>query len=144
MKHVFVEAMSNFVVREFKSGRITPDEKKVVDDLRKRASNARTAAIQSVDKTLGNILKQMELIEPNKHVVAKTLEVFTVKSLKPFDEMVLGAVLSKAMELYQQGENALWFCNLNKRDFDPRNQPKLAREYSACGLKFIATFAVPS
>jgi len=37
----------------------------------------------------------------------------------------------------------LFFCSLNKKDFDPQNRPTLDAEYSACGLTYLTTFQVP-
>jgi hypothetical protein len=139
----FTDAMSKFVVREFLGGTVSRADKKVIDALSARASAARKAAIQTIASAVDAAAGSAALIEPGKPVVTKVLSLFAVKSLKPFDEMVLGAVLTKAAELHQQGERDLWFCNLNKNDFDPSNQPGLAAEYHACGLRFLASFAVP-
>ncbi len=57
--------------------------------------------------------------------------------------MVLGAVLTKAEELRVAGEREMFFCNLNKKDFDPRDQPRLESEYMSCGITFMASFKVP-
>jgi hypothetical protein len=136
----FSDAMLKFVVREFLAGAITKEEKKVVDEIKRRASEARAAALKGIASAIDAVVADMSVIEPDKDVVAKTLAVFTVKSLKPFDEMVLRAVLTKATELHSSGETELTFCNLDKSDFDPTNQPKLAVEYKACGLTFVTSF----
>jgi hypothetical protein len=86
---------------------------------------------------------QTTVIEPTKAVVTRTLAVFAVRELKPFDEMVLGAVLAKATDLYQAGERDLFFCDKNTRDFDPTNRPLLEAEYKGCGLTFKDSFVVP-
>jgi hypothetical protein len=83
----------------------------------------------------------MERIDPSPAVVARTLKVFTVKSLKPFDEMVLGAVLSKATDLYAAGEQELYFCDL---DGDLASKyPPLVAEYLSCGLSVRQDFKIP-
>jgi hypothetical protein len=43
-----------------------------------------------------------------------------------------------------EAKRDLFFCNLNKKDFDPTNRPTLELEYTACGLKYLATFHVPA
>jgi hypothetical protein len=139
----FTDAMGQFVVREFRDAKIDGADKKVIDALSKRAAAARKAAIQAIAATVDAVAARATIVEPSKSVVTKVLSLFAVKSLKPFDEMVLGAVLTKASELYQAGERDLWFCNLNKRDFDPANQPALAAEYAASALQFRASFAIP-
>jgi hypothetical protein len=139
----FTDSMLQFVVREFRDRKIDPAEKRAIDSLSQRAKASRQAAIQGIATTIDAVAARATVIEPNKAVVAKVLTLFAVKSLKPFDEMVLGAVLTKATELHHAGERELWFCNLNKKDFDPANQPALASEYSMSGLQFRASFAIP-
>lgn len=139
----FTDSMGKFVVREYRDGKITGPDKIVIEALSKRASAARKAAIQSIESTVDAVAARATIIEPDKTVVAKVLSLFAVKSLKPFDEMILGSVLTKASELYQSGERDLWFCNLNKKDFDPANQSALADEYAASALQFCPSFAIP-
>lgn len=139
----FTDAMARFAAREFRDGTLTRENKKVVDALQVRASTARSAAIKAIATSVDAVAASATLIEPGKAVVQKVLSLFAVKSLRPFDEMVLGAVLTKAAEIHLQGESDLWFCNLNKNDFDPANQPGLTAEYGACGLRFLPSFAVP-
>jgi hypothetical protein len=69
------------------------------------------------------------------------LEVFKVKSLKPFDEMVLGAVLSRATELYAANERDLHFCDLDGHLAS--QHPPLVAEYESCGLTVHQDFGVP-
>ena len=70
--------------------------------------------------------------------------------LPPFDEMVLGAVVAKAVDLHRNGERELFFCNLNKSDFSPLDsggmaitRPNLEGEYARCGLTYLSSFDVP-
>jgi len=139
----FTDAMAKFAAREFRNGTLTRQSKQQIDALQARASTARSAAIKSITASVDQVAASATLIEPGKAVVQKVLSLFAVKSLRPFDEMVLGAVLTKAAELHLQGARELWFCNLNKNDFDPANQPGLMAEYGACGLRFLPSFAVP-
>jgi len=41
------------------------------------------------------------------------------------------------------GKTDIFFCNLNKNDFDPVNRPSLAAEYAACGIAYRSDFKVP-
>ena len=66
-----------------------------------------------------------------------------VKSLPPFDEMVLGAVLAHAGALHAAGETDLFFCNLNTKDFEPTTANDLAGAYAGAGLRYLDSFAVP-
>jgi hypothetical protein len=68
---------------------------------------------------------------------------FPIKSLPPFDEMVLGAVLAHAGALHAAGETDLFFCNLNTRDFEPTTANDLASAYAGAGLRYLDSFAVP-
>ena len=64
-----------------------------------------------------------------------TLRLFDIKELKPFDEMALGAVLSRARALYDRGERELYFCTLDKKDLGPTvRRPNLQAAYAACGV----------
>jgi hypothetical protein len=55
----------------------------------------------------------------------------------------MGAVLVKAEELHHRGEGELFFCNLNKNDFDPDNKPTLAAEYQRLGIRYQSSFKIP-
>lgn len=139
----FMDGMLRFAALEFQSGQLSSSEKPVVDALGARAHVMRTAAINNASSRIDALAAQAQIIEPTRPVITKTLAVFNVKSLKPFDEMVLGAVLAKAEELHGNGERAIFFCNLNKKDFDPQNRPRLESEYSACGITFKSSFSAP-
>ena len=82
----------------------------------------------------------MSVIHPSADVVERTIRVFAVKPLKPFDEMVLGAVLTKAAALQAAGETDLVFCELD-RDLASRHPP-LVLEYRACGLTVVSDLTV--
>jgi hypothetical protein len=139
----FDDSMQRFGVRRFRAGSLSQDEKKVLDHFATIAKAARETALKSIGSDVDAKVAKMELIEPTKGVITKTLSIYPIKSLPPFDEMIMGAVLTKAYDLLQSGETDLYFCNLNKKDFDPTNRSQLEAEYKACGLKYLPTFKVP-
>jgi hypothetical protein len=79
------------------------------------------------------------MIAPSPAVVARTLGVFHQKHLKPFDEMVLGAVLAKADELRATGPCALFFAT---RDGDLRTS-NLLPHYKVLGIEIRDDFRLP-
>ena len=118
-----------------------PFNKQEIEKLRDLADADRTSALTSLEQRLQDTVARMERIDPSPSVIARTLQVFKVKSLKPFDEMVLGAVLAKATELYAANERDLHFCEL---DGDLASQhPPLIAEYQSCGLTVRRDFRVP-
>jgi hypothetical protein len=136
----FTKAMMKFVVRRWLADR-TLFDKAEVEKVQDLADADRSAALQSLEQRLDDTVAKMERIDPSPAVVARTLRVFKVKSLKPFDEMVLGAVLSKATDLYAANERDLHFCDL---DSDLVSQhPPLVAEYQSCGLAVHQDFRVP-
>jgi predicted nucleic acid-binding protein len=136
----FTDNMMKFVVRRWLSNK-TLFDKREVDKVRALADADRTAALQSFEQRIADAVAKMERIDPSPDVVARTLQVFKVKLLKPFDEMVLGAVLSRATELYAANERDLYFCNL---DTDlASTHPPLVTEYQSCGLTVLQDFRVP-
>ncbi len=139
----FADAMQKFGVRQFLDKKITTDDKQVLDALAASASIARAQALNAISATVDAAIADMEVIEPTREVVQTTLAMYPIKSLQPFDEMVLGAVVTRARQLREGGTAGLFFCNLNKKDFDPKNRPTLNAEYAACGLTYLASFQVP-
>lgn len=136
----FTKAMMNFAVRRWVADK-TLFDKREIDKLRDLANADRSAALTSLEQRIDEAVAKMESIDPSPAVVARTLQVFKIKSLKPFDEMVLGAVLSKATELYAANERDLYFCDL---DADLASQhPPLVAEYLSCGLTVRQDFRVP-
>ena len=136
----FVDAMMRFAVRRWTADR-TLFEKVEIDKLRALAKADHAAALTTLATRIQATMASVAQIDPTPTVVARTLQIFTVKALKPFDEMVLGAVLSKASELFAAGERELYFCNL---DGDLASQHSaLAAEYGACGLTVRQDFNVP-
>lgn len=136
----FTDAMMAFVVRRWVADR-TVFAKPEIDKLKKLADDERTAAFTTLNARIADVVAKLSRVDPSDDVVKRTLEVFAVKSLKPFDEMVLGAVLTKATELHAAGERDLFFCTT---DGDLRTEhPPLKAGYAACGLKILGTFDVP-
>lgn len=140
----FTEMLAKYAVREFQAGTLSRTDKPVIDALAARAKARLAQDIQSASIRIDALAARAVVIEPTKPVVAKALSLFAVKTLKPFDEMVLAAVLTEAAQLHANGERDLYVCNKNTNDFDPVNRPLLKAEYDACGLTFLATFAVPT
>lgn len=136
----FTKAMMKFAVRRWVADNSSFD-KREVDKLQKLADAERTAALKSLEQRLQDSVAKLQRIDPSPTVIARTLEVFKVKALKPFDEMVLGAVLSKATELHAANECDLHFCELDT-DLASKHPP-LAAEYSACGLTVHQDFRLP-
>lgn len=102
-----------------------------------------------MEQAIAAVAGNLKVIPPSVTVISETLRIFTVKTLKPFDEMVLGAILAKAGELHAAGERELYFCNLNKNDFSPVDgagqvsRPSLHAEYKKYGLTYKSSFDVP-
>jgi hypothetical protein len=132
--------LKSFAGREFLAGRLTALEKPVVDRLAKQLAEQRKQALSGISAAVDAAVKRMSVIEPSKRVVEKTLELYPLKALPPFDEMVLGAVLAKAQELFDSGERDFYFCNLNTKDFDT---PSLREEYRSLSVMYKTSFQVP-
>ncbi|WP_433929123.1 hypothetical protein AB3662_36500 [Sorangium cellulosum] len=97
----------------------------------------------AVEARVNGAVAKMSVIPPSPGVVATTMALYPVKSLPPFDEMVLGAVLFRAQELFNNGERVLYFCNANIRDFGPTSGNALGAADAACGLQYLSDFKVP-
>ncbi len=136
----FTTAMMKFAV-----SRWVPDkslfDKAVLDTVEELATQACADAHETLERRITDSVTAMVCIDPTPVVIARTLRVFIVKTLKPFDEMVLGAVLAKATELHEAKERDLYFCNLDS-DFASKHPP-LGAEYESCGLKVLPNFRVP-
>jgi hypothetical protein len=136
----FTRAMMAFAVRRWTADP-TLFDKQQIDRLRTLAETDRRTALTSLEQRLSDTVAKMERIDPSPAVVERTLQVFKVKSLKPFDEMVLGAVLCKAAELHAANERDLHFCDLDA-DLATKHPP-LVQEYAFCGLTVHQDFRVP-
>jgi predicted nucleic acid-binding protein len=137
----FTDTMMDFVLRRWLPDR-TLFDKREIDKVKTLADADRREALSTLDQRIRDAVGHMTRIDPSPAVVARTLQVFAVKALKPFDEMVLGAVLATATELYGAGEREILFCEL---DGDLATEhPPLVREYEACGLALLHDFNVPA
>jgi hypothetical protein len=103
MKHVFVEASRTFPERikddleftdplmQFVKKRWLADrtlfDKREIDKVKALAEVELRVAVQTLSQRISDAVLAMERIEPSPAVIARTLQVFTVKALKPFDEM---------------------------------------------------------
>jgi hypothetical protein len=139
----FDAPMLKRAARELKAAAISKDEMRILQQFVARTKGDREKALKAIAKDVDAAAAKMSMIEPSKEVIAKTLSLYQVKSLPPFDEMIMGAVLTRAETLWRKGETALYFCNLNKDDFDPTNRPTLTAEYASCGLTYLPSFRVP-
>lgn len=135
----FTDAMMKFAVRRWLEDR-TSFDKREVDKLKTLAEEARAEALTTLDQRIKTTVEKVVRIDPTQDVIEQTLRVFSIKTLEPFDEMVLGAVLARASELYSSGERELFFCELD-RDLASQH-PQLLQEYSACGLTVQRDFDV--
>lgn len=107
------------------------------------ARTMRREALFDFVARVDSLAAQLIVIPPSVDVIQRTLTLFPVKSLPPFDEMVLGAVLTHAELLKRRGETELFFCNLNARDFAPSSGNDLEAAYAASGLRYLDSFRVP-
>lgn len=57
--------------------------------------------------------------------------------------MILGTIVADAEERSRAGEQPLFFCSLNSRDFEPTAGNNLGDEYRRAGLTYLPSFAVP-
>jgi hypothetical protein len=141
--------MSKFAVQLYKP---TGDLKTLgmLTDFARKVRAARYLAKAEIDARIDRIAQSLQIIPPSAAVVNETLRIWKMKELPPFDEMILGTVLAKGAELYQQGEREIYFCNLNKSDFSPYDKggisitrPTLDVEYGRCGITYLSSFDVP-
>ncbi len=107
------------------------------------ARTVRREALFDFAAKVDALAARITVIPPSQAVVQRTLTLFPIKSLPPFDEMVLGAVLTHAGALHAAGETDIFFCNLNTRDFEPTTANDLANAYAGAGLQYLDSFAVP-
>ena len=136
----FADRMVRFAASEYRK-RPGSFDKSVIDSLRTSARDAREQALASQNARILALVDRLNLIAPGADVVSRTLSLFSVKQLNPFDEMIAGAVLCKAAELFDQGVRDLYFCELDKDLWD--THAPLAQAYAECGLKLLRSFHVP-
>jgi predicted nucleic acid-binding protein len=139
----FAKHVSKFGVSLLKNGTLSTSEMSTIQTFEQHIKTVRAAALKSVSTDVDNAVSRIDVIPPSHGVVNKTLSLYPIKSLPPFDEMVLGAVLFRAEELKTRGERNLYFCNANFRDFGPTSGSLIGDAYLACGLTYLSDFAVP-
>lgn len=88
----FTGRMMDFALDRWLADR-TLFDKRHIDTLKNLADAARDEALRTCDARIASAVAAMSVIHPSADVVERTIRVFAVKPLKPFDEMVLGAVL---------------------------------------------------
>jgi hypothetical protein len=139
----FADLASKFNVHLLQTKVFSNQDAKIVQTFESHLKNEQRNALAAVEANVDGAVAKMSVIPPSPGVVAKTMALYPVKSLPPFDEMVLGAVLFRAQELFNKGEQALYFCNANTKDFGPTSGNALGAAYAACGLTYLSDFKVP-
>jgi hypothetical protein len=119
------------------------DDRRAVQDFIKAARELRREALYDFVLRIDGLAARLSVIAPSPAVVERTMAIFPVKSLPPFDEMVLGAVLTHAGELHAGGAKDLFFCDLNTKDFEPGGENDLANAYAGVALQYLDSFNVP-
>lgn len=107
-----------------------------------KARVLRRERLYDVPDSVDDLAAKLSIIPPSDEVVKRTMKMFATKSLPPFDEMVLGAVLEKAAELHGRGQGPILFCNRNKNDFTPTTGNELAKAYGDVGIEYRDSFDV--
>lgn len=139
----FADAVTRFSVKQLRSAILSTADMPPIQALVELVKKTRASALSGVDAAVDLAAQKMTIIPPSAEVVAKTMSLYPIKSLPPFDEMVLGAVLCHAAQLRSEGKADLYFCNANTKDFGPTNGNNLQREYASCGLIYLGDFNVP-
>lgn len=102
----------------------------------------RNNAIARRDAAINAVTASCNRIDPDQGVLNELLAVYSTKSEKPFDEMVIACVLHRASELHARGEADIVFCNVNKKDFSPKPGSSLAARYPSYGIDFRDNFRI--
>jgi hypothetical protein len=139
----FASLLRKLVAREFREERLSRGDKAIVESLADRVQAEYGEAFGAVERAVDAVVKRLNIIPPSEHVVNSVMKLYDIKSLPPFDEMIMGAVLAKAEELFGCGERDFFFCNLNKRDFYPKENSALAAEYERLTIHYLPSFKVP-
>lgn len=143
----FIDGAGKFLgqTMSLPAGRGRPDASFAagIQEFIRRGRASRTQALFDYPTRIEALMRSLSVIEPSPAVIARTLGVFPIKALTPFDEMVLGAVLEQAGALHAAGESAIYFCNLNKNDFAPTTGNELAAAYATAGIQYLDSFVVP-
>ena len=109
----------------------------------RRLKSDTTLMFQGVSQKLSPIAATITVIPPSQGVVDQTMALYPVKTLPPFDEMVLGAVLHQAAQLKASGHTDIFFCNKNTRDFAPTTSNQLGPLYAQHNIRYLNSFVVP-
>jgi hypothetical protein len=139
----FANLMQQFGVALLKKNSISNKDMQCIQLLENHIKTERAYRLKSVDNDVNNAIGKMIVIPPSQGVIDKTISLYPVKYLPPFDEMVLGAVLFHAQSLAAAGEKDLFFCNANSKDFGPSSGNTLAAAYASCSLIYLDKFIVP-
>ncbi|HEX2872812.1 MAG TPA: hypothetical protein VHP33_16230 [Polyangiaceae bacterium] len=122
-----------------------PTNRAMQTEVRRFLQSARDARLQALfdfPDRLEALARDVDILQPSPRAAQLTVDLFRRKALKPFDEMVLGAVLADAELRRAAGEGPLYLCNLNTRDFEPTSGNDLVAEYARVGLTYVSTFDV--
>lgn len=140
----FVDGAGRFLGRTM--ARLHPIPPSDATAIRSFIDLARTSRVQALfdfEARVDALAAGLTVVPPSEAIVRRTLQLFPIKSLPPFDEMVLGAVLEQASALHARGQRELFFCNINKKDFEPSLGNNLANAYESTGIKYLDSFTVP-
>ena len=85
----FADLVSMFGVKLLNSGTIAKTDMPAIQVLAQQIKTVRAATLKSVNADVDTAVSKMSVILPSPGVVAKTLSLYPLKSLPPFDEMVL-------------------------------------------------------
>lgn len=124
-------------------GASAPVDVSVVATFIAMARELRRNALFDFTAQIDALAARLTVIPPSQAVVTRTMALCPIKLLPPFDEMVLGAVLTHAGDLHARGETDLFFCNLNVKDFEPTTGNDLSNAYAAVGLQYLDSFRLP-
>ncbi len=136
------DRINKFRIKLLREGTLQKADQKPYERLEDLLKEHQYEALKSLNTSVDAAVTKMTIIEPSKAVIQKTMQLFPVKRLPPFDEMVLGAVLTEAANLYVAGERELFFCNANTKDFSPKESRALEAEYGKVGLSYLSDFNV--
>jgi hypothetical protein len=140
----FDDRVSKLAVQLLTAQTLSKPDMALIQAFVEHIKNSRASALSTAEGRVDDAVASMTVIPPSSGAVKKTMAVYPIKALPPFDEMVLGAVLYEANRLYQLGATDLYFCNANTKDFQPTSGNLLAQHYGACGLTYLPNFLVPT
>ncbi len=139
----FSDNLQRFSVRILRDNTLSLEDMRSIQKVVKRLKLDTSRLIKEVSQSLADVAKNISVIPPSQGVVDKTMTLYPVKALPPFDEMVLGAVLHQAEWLKTAGHTEVYFCNKNTKDFAPTTGNQLATIYAQHNIHYLNTFEVP-